>query len=410
METKETKRIPLVKQSTTYKIIIPAAVERQIRFLCERVWDTEWSGVLFYTPSGDFSDGSLEIHCVDIFPMDIGNATYTEFNMSPDVISYMAQKPELLDCKMGLIHSHNNMSTFFSGTDTATLAEEGNERNHFVSLIVNNAGKYTAAITRKIKYHCVRDLSYEGFNGPVSIEGKEELEGEEIEYFYLDVIIEREENDAFREIADRLADIKKSKATTAKTAATNYPYYNGYGFSNPANKPVSAPTNTYKNPTLFDDDDYWTNPKVNPLATQIANAKSASKEKKSSIKDIPAVTEGDIFDKEDIEKVVNQLITGSVTVTKLDAQSKEKLINVMENRFDSRFGANDPSLTLFEYWATDFVEFLLWYSGGDKGVDFDECLAAEELATKTIAELSKLRSNKYIEKYVEIFEKYADKF
>ena len=107
MEEKEnmTQRMPpLIKRSESYKIIIPASVEKTIRFLCENVWSTEWSGVLFYNYSGNFEDGSLEIHCVDIYPMDIGNATYTEFNMSPDVISYMAQKPELLDCKMGLIH------------------------------------------------------------------------------------------------------------------------------------------------------------------------------------------------------------------------------------------------------------------------------------------------------------------
>ena len=36
--------------------------------------------------------------------MDIGTAAYTEFDMSPDVISYMADNPELLDCQMGLIH------------------------------------------------------------------------------------------------------------------------------------------------------------------------------------------------------------------------------------------------------------------------------------------------------------------
>ena len=70
--------------------------------------------------------------------------------MSPDVVSYMANNSELLDCQMGLIHSHNNMSTFFSGTDIRTLEEEGLDRNHFVSLIVNNQGSYTAAITRKL--------------------------------------------------------------------------------------------------------------------------------------------------------------------------------------------------------------------------------------------------------------------
>lgn len=83
--------------------------------------------------------------------MDIGTQAYTEFDMNPDVIAYMCENPELLDCQMGLIHSHNNMSTFFSETDTATLKEEGRDRNNFVSLIVNNAGTYTAAITRRVK-------------------------------------------------------------------------------------------------------------------------------------------------------------------------------------------------------------------------------------------------------------------
>ena len=42
------------------------------------------------------------------------------------------------------------MATLFSGTDIATLREEGNDNNHFVSLIINNAGKYSAKITRKV--------------------------------------------------------------------------------------------------------------------------------------------------------------------------------------------------------------------------------------------------------------------
>ena len=108
MENKPT--IPLIKGSSTFKMVIPAEVERQIRFLCERVWSTEWSGVLFYTYEGNLEDGSLKIICKDIYPMDIGSTTYTEFSMSPDVIGYMASNTELLDCKMGLIHSHNNMS------------------------------------------------------------------------------------------------------------------------------------------------------------------------------------------------------------------------------------------------------------------------------------------------------------
>jgi len=398
METKEaTKKVPLVKRSTSYKLIIPPEVERIIRFLCEKVWNTEWSGVLFYTPSGSFEDGSLEIHCVDIFPMDIGSATYTEFNMSPDVISYMAQNPELLDCKMGLIHSHNNMSTFFSGTDVNTLSEEGNERNHFVSLIVNNAGKYSAAITRKIKYHSVRDLSYEGFNGIVSIDGKEETDGEEIEYFNLDIVFEEEPDTHIQNIADRLTEIKKSKPAVAP----NISPYGGYNFD--SNKPTKFPTTTNiykptepKYPTLFDDDDYNFTPSYKPLAVQ-------KKEKKEEIW-VPGQS---LVPDEIVEKSVIQLITGSVTITALDKDAKEKILKAMTSRFENRFGKGDAGMKLFEYWATDAVEFILWYSAED---DVDECEFAGELAEKLTDALKKLPQNKFIDKYIDILVGYANKF
>lgn len=391
-----TKKVPLIKRSTSYKIIIPANVERQIRFLCERVWDTEWSGVLFYTPSGNFEDGSLEIRCVDILPMDIGNATYTEFNMSPDVISYMAQKPELLDCKMGLIHSHNNMSTFFSGTDTSTLQEEGNDRNHFVSLIVNNAGNYTAAITRKIKYHSIRDLSYEGFNGTVAIDGKEEYEGEEIEYFNLEIVFEEETEDRFKEIADRLKEIKESKKPTTPaysnwTPSTTTSIYNSPSYSSPSYT---------KYPSLFDDADfgYPTYPKANSSKESI----------KEVAKSVNFSTDKELVSPSTIEEIVNQLITGSVTVTKLSRESKEKLIKSMDARFNARFGTEDSGQMLFKYWATDFIEFLLWYTLNNP--DIDECDAATEIANKTVAALQKFPKSKYIDIYIDLFIKYADKF
>ena len=124
-------------------------MEAKIRHLCSKVFNTEWSGNLFYKMTGTFADNNIEITCVDILPMDIGSSAYTEFEMSPEVATYMVENPELLDCKMGLIHSHQSFGTFFSGTDTATLQSEGKHRNHFLSLIINNAGVYTAAITRK---------------------------------------------------------------------------------------------------------------------------------------------------------------------------------------------------------------------------------------------------------------------
>lgn len=395
METKETtKRVPLIKRSTSYKIIIPAEVERIIRFLCERVWSTEWSGVLFYTPSGSFEDGSLEIRCVDILPMDIGSATYTEFNMSPDVISYMAQKPELLDCKMGLIHSHNNMSTFFSTTDTDTLQAEGADRNHFVSLIVNNAGNYTAAITRKIKYHSVRDLSYEGFDGTVKLDGKEEFEGEEIEYFNLDIVFEGERDNYFKDIADRLDEIKKSKAPKS-------PY--GNWTPNSQSSQIPTTTNVYgknwKQPTLFEEDEWGTVPKKNA-------EKSKEVTKPVTNKAVLVHEDGSLVSSADVEKAIIQLLTGSVTITSLDKDTKAKIIKTIDTRFGNRFGKNELGLKLFEYWATDFIEFILWYSSTG---DVDECDFGVELADKLVDELEKLPQSDFIDKYIEILVSYAAK-
>lgn len=401
MATAEKKTLPLVKGQSSYKIIIPADVERQIRFLCERVWDTEWSGVLFYTPSGDFEDGSLEIRCVDILPMDIGNATYTEFDMSPDVISYMAQNPELLDCKMGLIHSHNNMSTFFSGTDTATLAEEGKDRNHFVSLIVNNAGKYTAAITRKIQYHSVRDLSYEGFNGTVKLDQKEESDGEEIEYFNLEIVFEEPVEDKFKGIADRLSEIKKEKA---KKPITTSNIYKG-NYSNALN---SYGAQKYKTPSLFDEDDYKDR-MLSKSPYDMLNKPSYDADKwKPAESSIPSKGKGSLVTDEDVESAVNQLITGSVTIYKLEKDTRDRLLKNVDARFSARFGKDAEGFSMFKLWATDFIEFILWYT--IDADDYDPCAVVTEFAKKLVTALKKLPSSKYVNAYIDLLNKYAKPF
>lgn len=380
METANTVT-PLTKKSDSYKIIIPEKVERLIRFLCEKIWNTEWSGVLFYTPTGKFEDGSLEIHCVDVFPMDIGTTTYTEFDMSPDVISYMTHNPELLDCKMGLIHSHNNMATFFSGTDTDTLKVEGSERNHFVSLIVNNEGSYTAAITRKVKYTTTKEFSYESFDGVVKPSEKELTEGEEIEYFNLDVVFERDPKTEFKEVADRLDEIKEAK--TSKTPST--PSTPAFRWNEP-----------YSSPYEFDWKNFSENKSDFPKSNSITK----------SFKDIISL-ENAVNDKV-ISEIVNQLITGSVTVTKLDEDSKKKLLNNMTQRFDKRFGSGeDNNYFLFKNWAIDFIEYLIWYSVDEPSLDESEI--AEEICKKTIEALKKLPTNYYINEYINLFTSYVDR-
>lgn len=109
----EQKTLSLIKGKYTYKLIIPSDLERKIRHICHKVPNVEWSGTLFFTPEGSMEDGSLVITCRDIYVMDIGSGTYTEFDMSPEVIGYMCDNPGLLGMQIGLIHSHNNMAKGF---------------------------------------------------------------------------------------------------------------------------------------------------------------------------------------------------------------------------------------------------------------------------------------------------------
>ena len=79
----------------------------------------------------------------------------------------------------------------------------------------------------------------------------------------------------------------------------------------------------------------------------------------------------------------------------------------MEKRFDARFGKGENGMLLFEYWATDFIEFLTWYSIDDTKED---AIAPDQLSVDVAKELESLPvKNKYIDKYIELLASYVDK-
>lgn len=388
------KVISLVQKSGTYnyKLIIPAEVERKIRFACQKVWSTEWSGTLFFTHEGSFENNDLVIRCVDIYIMDIGTQAYTEFDMNPDVIAYMCENPELLDCQMGLIHSHNNMSTFFSGTDTTTLREEGIDRNNFVSLIVNNAGTYTAAITRRVKSKQVKEsVSYEFFGDGEKHDTKEYVSSaDEIEWFYLK--IEKEgENYSFPDMAARLEEIKQAKAKKAQTPVYQGGYKpviaNSYGTkAGPANlvkKEADKPK--VVQPTLFD------------------NVDDLSFEEEY---DIPY---GHVsFDKVTLKSLVLQLITGSIIISNDSKIDITKWAKSMPTLYEKRFGKGKVGMNNFKIWAETYTEYLTWYITDEKleKLGFDETEICAICAHDMIEELTKLPKNDYIKGYIDALQKY----
>ena len=397
-ETKQpTKIISLVQKSGTYnyKLIIPAEVERKIRFTCQKVWNTEWSGTLFFTHEGSFENNDLVIRCVDIYIMDIGTQAYTEFDMNPDVIAYMTEHSELLDCQMGLIHSHNNMSTFFSGTDTATLKEEGRDRNNFVSLIVNNAGTYTAAITRRIKSKQVMEsVSYEFFGDGEKQDTKEYVnDADEIEWFYLK--IEKEgENYSFPDMAARLEEIKQAKAEKAKKAQVSA-YSSGY-------KPVIA--NSYGTKAG----------PANPVKKEDNKPKVVQSSLFDNVDDLPfddnySLPYGQVtFDKATLKSLVLQLITGSIIISNDSKIDISKWAKSMPALYEKRFGKGKEGMDNFEMWADTYAEYLTWCATDEKleELGYDETEICAICAHDMIEELTKLPENDYIKGYIDALQKY----
>lgn len=393
-EKKEEKKLELVHQQSIYKMVIPQEVEKKIRLLCREIHNVEWSGVLFYKVSGSFEDKSLTITCVDLFQMDEGTGGYTEYDMSPDVMGYMVDHPELLDAGVyqGLIHSHNNMATFFSGTDTATLQSEGSDMNHFVSLIVNNAGKYTAGVTRKVK---LKQTVNEEFTYPTW--GDERVSGnrvftvekEYIQWFDLSIEIEGVSNDFEEEMLARVKEIRTNKANSNKKnyeirggIPSRYRNYPIGSYGSPKGQTVPAgPANTtpikreVKQPTLFDgvNEEFMIDYEQFKLNDEI------------------------------VDWVVKQTITCSVIIPNSSNIDVEKWARSMDSLYKKRFADKKE----FEAFASNFVDFVVNYTEDPEAAAFlDATEMAAVLAYQVIEKLSTLPKNEWLDAWIELYNDY----
>lgn len=389
--TTKQQKLDLVKSSLCYKINIPLYVERKIRILCREIHNVEWSGVLFYKINGSFEDGSLEVECVDIFQMDEGSSGYTEFDMSADVMNYMVEHPELIseDVYQGLIHSHNNMSTFFSGTDTGTLLAEGSDVNHFVSLIVNNAGNYTAGITRRITVNqkVSEEYTYPSWNDE-NKSGTREFTASKtyVQWFNLDVNVDEVPKEDESEILERIREVRKIKASKPKVTS----------------QPFKAPVTTFPS---------------NPYFKQELTKKEEKKEEEKKVEN--NTVQPNLFDDDEgwdidynlyhfsepvVEGIVKQLITLSLVLPKSEAINTVEWAKNMEKVFDNRF----EDVVAFETVAVNIVDFLLSYEDADDEVVLyltpRQTIAV--LANDVKTALSKLPENKYINSLMSICDDY----
>lgn len=371
----------LKKQDNTYKLIITPELEEKIRFLCARFPNNEYSGVLFYDYTGRFEDNSLVLTAKDFCLMDYGSATYTEFDKSAEICNYMIEH-DLLECQQGLMHSHDQMSTFFSGTDLGTLQEEGSDMNNFLSLIVNNAGQYTAAITRKVKHipHVTEVLEYEFFGEETINIGNDEydaIESYEIEYFFLN-IEKPTVNIGYIDLFSRIEEISKDKSKI--TNINREPH------ANLVIEPTLKAAPLYKETNIpFS--------KVNTTVQAGVDTDESIDYNKYK------------FNDNALNNIVKQLLLGSPIFTPKDLN---EWVQKMPTVFSKRFGEGQKGLENYRAFIGYFVEFLVTEA-------FDENLAEEgyledsQMAICAYGVLQKLHTFK-TNSFIEVIEDEVERF
>jgi hypothetical protein len=96
------------------ELIITKDLQKIIDYLHFKVKNTEWSGVLFYKLiEGDIKDlKNLKFKADFMYPMNIGNAAFTSFEYTGDLMNAYDVYEDGMESTMGLIHTHHSMSKF----------------------------------------------------------------------------------------------------------------------------------------------------------------------------------------------------------------------------------------------------------------------------------------------------------
>ena len=359
---------PILNESSC-KLIISTLVEQKISICCRTLPNNEWSGTLFYKVVSGTYDNNLVLEAQDFYLRDVGSATSTEFDDDADAFNYQIENG-LEDSIQALIHSHNSMAAFFSGTDDNTLKSMGKQMPHFLSLIVNNAGKYCAKITRRRELQTCYTSFY----------GKEETCNDTVyivEDKNVEVVFESAYNEINNYIKDRISTLTApSKPTTNvnPSKTKSYPtlwnendfddvYYNHY------------PKNTIQAPKVAVQT--LSNPKKN-INNQNAVTSKAPKEQKY---------------REYLSKKIISLLYGSflfVISDKIDIKKwcKDKMEKAFENNFIDEASANE---VLYNCLNNIVGQTLVKYPD----LDNEEGLINMEFTILDI--LGDLPSNKYIE-------------
>lgn len=186
--------VPKIERKSQVAVKISEDFINKVTMLNSRISQVEWSGVLFYSAYGSISHPeNLQIELRDILLMDIGTSAFTSYEFNADVVNYIEADPQRFEWKIGHIHSHNNMKTYFSSTDMEELIENSENYDYYLSIIVNNnldivgkiayrgiseglnyvyndeaGNRITKMLTRKTEYVFIHNCDIEERRNPIS--------------------------------------------------------------------------------------------------------------------------------------------------------------------------------------------------------------------------------------------------
>lgn len=250
MNTNTTIATPLkeYKFKEKGKLIITPRLAAQIDALHKAHPNKEWSGILIFEPINQeiTEPDEVILKALAVFPMDFGSPGYTEYEVGEEILTVYELFPETdpsvgtPTLRLGQIHSHHNMSSFFSGTDERELKDNAGKYEYYLSLIVNHSGQYVAKVAFEATVPKTVAVKPRG-------QASNEVEYEDVlAHFELDIVKEVPETEQWFKDQIKVLEAKPKKHYTMSEyhagtvnqhpySRNSYPYNNQYPYSSPYN-------------------------------------------------------------------------------------------------------------------------------------------------------------------------------
>lgn len=244
------------------------------------------------------------------------------------------------------------MATFMSGTDTNTLQEEGSYKNNFVSLIVNNEGTYTAAITRHVFCEVKNNISYsyEMFGDGTKTGQDEGTETKEyIEYFMMAIHKPEMPENTLDTRIDEILEKKRKASVVYSYNGNQNAFYNdrtSYDLAH-TDRPFYCQEDNDVKEDSRQMNILWEEPEFN------------EKQKSSDINEKALIT------------TMARLLTGSITCN----VSEIKIDSWIEN-YDKVYSSKFDNLIDYSEWLAPYLEYLMYHIPGVSTDIIDDVVTA----------------------------------